>query len=185
MYLLKNAPWVLGSMGGFCREGAHWRWGADWCWWWAQVQFPLWRCLRGCNPAELTWAMWRGVTAAASPAPSWLSVPQTQPIWVTESKSPGKKLPLCWIFRHLMGLGSSVSLLGVVANCSPSLVSARWGCFKLEPWVWIPGHSSDDVGEVHQCKQQSLAAGCFGWTCLSYHLLDILIISCCCLILIL
>lgn len=67
-------------------------------------------------------------------------------------------------------------------------VSARWLVDKFHLQV-LDMNPSDwtqlRCGEVHQCKQQSLAAGCFGWTCLSHHSLDVLIVACCCLILIL
>lgn len=68
-----------------------------------------------------------------------------------------------------------------------SLVSGRLMKFQLDVLDMNPSGWTQlrCCGEVHQCKQQSLAARCFGWTCLSHHLLDVLIVPCHCLILIL
>lgn len=60
MYPLKNVPWVLDGLGGFCQWKCSLEMEGDGCWCQGRVRSPLWRCLRWvqssrADPADMTW----------------------------------------------------------------------------------------------------------------------------------
>lgn len=121
MYPLKNAPWVLGRVGGFCQWKCLLEKEADCCWCRGRVQSPLWRYPRGVHPSradpgDVAWSDGSRLAGIClAPCPLGLAHLSHRRHITSE------EVTLVWIFHRFTGLEAAVSLLRVVPNCCPYL----------------------------------------------------------------